>query len=583
MLKSLNIRNFAVIEKLNVEFQPGLNLLTGETGSGKSIIVDALGLLLGERSSLTQIRTGERSAFIEGIFEVAEEKREEAQTILEQSGIEENVGELLIRREISAAGKSRTYVNDRNVTLSILSSLQPLLVEIYGQGEQRQLLSTRSQLELLDSFGQCVGLRKQVSEAFAVWKNSLKALEKLNEEYAERERTLDVLQYQVSEIDSLSPQAGEDEQLAAERKLLAHSEKILQLGDGAYSALYESDASVLALISNVIRQVQELCSIDPRLQTALESLNECSVLLTDVAGSLRAYLEGINFSPEKFASVDNRLSELERLKRKFGADLEGILAIREDIAGRLEKLSNLASEEKRIRKSFADAHETYWDLAGKLSACRKEAGRSLEPEVVRDLREVALQDAQFVVSLKSSLHEAYLSDTKTISEPERMSLEKDVFKSTGTDQLEFLFSANKGESVRPLAQAASGGELSRLMLTLLTVGMGKAPQSHGSETIIFDEIDAGIGGGVAEAVGRRLKILSKTNQVICVTHQAQIARFADAHYAVRKIVRDERTVTSIELLQGEERIRELSRMIAGDHEAQTAFETARWMLENQGV
>lgn len=579
MLKSLNIRNFAVIERLEVEFQPGLNLLTGETGSGKSIIVDALGLLLGERSSLTQIRTGEHRAFIEGIFEIDGKRVELIRKVLDELGIgDETEGELIIRREVNSGGKNRVYINDRSVTLSVLRRLQPLLVEIYGQGEQKLLLSTRAQLDLLDAYAGCQALREVVGDAFARWKNTLAALGRLKSELMERERAEDLLKYQLSEIDSIAPQVGEDESLSAERNLMAHAERILQLGDRIYLELYESDSSVLARLANISRQMQEINHIDARLNPALENLGEGIALLSDVADSLRRYIEGINFSPEEFARVDNRVSELERLKRKFGADLGGILEIREDLAGKLERLGDLTEQERRLQDALIKVQHEYKREAAKLTSCRKGASERLALEVENDLSQVAMQNARFIVALETSSEPSFSADDGV--ESESATGAQTFFSSYGADQVGFLLSANPGESPRLLAQVASGGEMSRLMLTLLTVGMRNQDQRLESETVVFDEIDAGIGGGVAESVGRRLKALSKNNQVLCVTHQPQIARFADAHFAVTKMVEGERTVTSIKYLEHAERIRELARMIAGDQTVSATLETARWMLEN---
>jgi DNA repair protein RecN (Recombination protein N) len=569
-----------VIESAGVEFQRGLNLLTGETGSGKSMIVDALGLLLGERVSLAQIRTGETSAFIEGIFAPYGDERAQIRAVLDEAGIEfEAEDELIVRREMSAGGKSRIYINDRSVTLAILRKLQPLLVEIHGQGEQKLLLSPRAQLELLDEYAGCAALRQQVGEAYLLWKNSFKALEKIKEDFRERERLLETLEYQLAEIDAISPQEGEDERLAGLRRLMAHAEKILQLGGGAYEHLYESDSSVLAGLSSITKQVRELCEIDERLRPLESNLNEGAVLLREAADSIRSYLERIEFSPEEFARLDNRLNELERLKRKFGTDLKGLLELRVQTAQRLSLLADLSQQESDLRTELSGARELYLEKAAKLTARRKAAARKLAAEVVKDLQQVALPQAQFAVDLKTYGAGHAPAAEESEAGADGTAFEGDFFNAYGAERISFLFSANPGESLRPLAQAASGGELSRLMLTLLTVSMKSAGRRQGCETIIFDEIDAGIGGRVAEAVGRRLKALAKTNQVLCVTHQAQIARFAEAHFSVEKVVRGGRTLTSIEYLEREARVKELARMIAGEDESQTTFETARWMLE----
>lgn len=574
MIKSLNIRNFAVIERAGVEFQQGLNLLTGETGSGKSIIVDALGLLLGERSSSAQVRTGETSAFIEGIFELSPEERTGVQEILSEAGIadEETENEIIIRREVSAGGKSRIYINDRSVTLAILRRLQPLLVEIHGQGEQKLLLNSRAQMELLDAYAGVQGLRAELFEAYWHWKTSVAALGSLRAEMLERVRLTEQLEEQLAEIDSVAPQVGEDERLITTRRLMVHAERIVQLCGSSYDQLYESDASVLARLGGIIKQIRELTLIDTRVLPLLNNLEEGAALLSEAAGGVRSYLETVDFSAEELAGVDDRLAELERLKRRLGADLEEILLRRERLAQELSRFADMTERERQLEAELQEAQEAYSIKATRLSARRREAARRLERGVLKDLKQVALEDAQFVVELKSSLP-ASDEATNSIADVEGF------YTPYGADRVSLLFNANPGESLRAVGQAASGGELSRLMLTLLTVSLRGSGQRLGGETLIFDEIDTGIGGGVAESIGRRLKVLAETNQVLCVTHQPQIARFADAHYSVRKRVREGRTLTGIEPLEGESRVRELARMIAGERESKTTLDTARWMLE----
>lgn len=581
MLKLLTVRNFAVIEAIVVEFKNGLNLLTGETGSGKSILVDALGLLLGDRGFLSQIRSGEKSAFVEGIFELSGDGAERVNAILDGAGVEgQTDDEIVIRREVVSSGKTRIFINDRTVSVSILRRLQPLLVEIHGQGEQKLLRSTRAQLDLLDTYAGCQTLRKEVGEAFSFWKSSQTQLRKLVEESAERVRTLELVQYQLSEIDAISPQEDEDEQLARERTVMANAERILEGCGGAYCELFESDGSVLARVAAMTRRVRDLSELDQRLEVILKILDEGAVLLSEAADSLRTYVESIDFSPEEFARVDNRLSEIERIKRKFGSDLKGIFAMRETLGQKLEALADVKEQERQLEAQFEAAQKAYLEKAAKLTAARKAASRKLERDVVKELQHVALQHAQLRIAIDS----AEISRAATVSGiadgTNAPTVEEDFFSPYGADKISFLFSANPGEDLRPLSQVASGGELSRLMLTLLTVSTKNVSQKPGGGTLIFDEIDSGIGGRVSEAVGRRLKSLALTNQVLCVTHQPQIARFADAHFRVEKVIANGRTVTSVDLLDREERVREVARMIAGDHEAETTIETARWMLES---
>lgn len=575
MLKLLTVRNFAVIESISIEFRKGLNLLTGETGSGKSIIVDALGLLLGERSSLSQIRSGEKSAFVEGIFEFEEDEFEGLNEILYEAGVNGQSGDdLVIRREVVATGKTRIFINDRTVSVSILRKLQPFLVEIHGQGDQKLLRSTRAQLELLDTYAGCNSLRKKVGVAFSQWKSSLAALQKLKEESVERVRTLELVEYQISEIDAVSPKENEDDELSRERTVMANAERILESCASAYNELYESDNSVLAGIAGISRKIQELSALDQRLEAIVKNLEEGSLLLSEAADALRSYVDGISFSQEEFARVDNRLADIERIKRKFGTDLNGILEIRESLSTKLERLVDFTEHERLLERELENSKTVYVQQATKLTASRKTASRKLEREVVKELKEVALQNARLNISIET----AELNDEG----PDLSNDDNGYFSSYGADRTSFMFSANPGEDMRPLSQVASGGELSRLMLTLLTASMKNSDQHASSGTMIFDEIDSGIGGGVAEAVGRRLKSLARTSQVLCVTHQPQIARFADAHYLVQKVITGGRTQTSVEYLEQEERVREVARMIAGDQEAKTTIETARWMLESAG-
>lgn len=583
MLKLLTVRNFAVIEAIVIEFKDGLNLLTGETGSGKSIIVDALGLLLGERSSLSQIRSGEKSAFVEGIFELEGDDADCVSAILDEAGIEgESSDEIVIRREVVATGKTRIFINDRTVSVSILRRLQPLLVEIHGQGEQKLLRSTRAQLELLDTYAGCQALRKQVGEAYALWKTAQTALQKLREESVERVRTLELVEYQLSEIDTISPKENEDEELSRERTVLANAERILESCASAYNELYESDNSVLASVAGISRRVRDLSALDQRLEAILASLDEGAVLLSEAAETLRKYVEGIDFSHDEFARVDNRLADIERIKRKFGTNLKGIFEIRETLAAKLERLADYSENERRLETELESTRKNYVDKASKLTAARKTSSRKLEREVVKELQHVALQNARLNIVIETAELDVTRSTQMENADTRLSSDEDGYFSPYGADEISFLFSANPGEDLRPLSQVASGGELSRLMLTLLTASMKNGRQNSVSGTMIFDEIDAGIGGGVAEAVGRRLKSLAKSGQVLCVTHQPQIARFADAHYLVQKVVAGGRTLTSVDFLEQEERVREVARMIAGDQEAKTTIETARWMLETAG-
>jgi len=581
MLKSLNISDFAVISRLQIEFGSGLNLLTGETGSGKSIIVDALGLLLGNRASPEQIRTGEEVALVEGIFEPPLEKVKVLGEHLSEVGVQlDDDDELLVRREINLRGRSRIFINDQQVTIRTLRALQPFLVEIHGQGEQRALLSLQSQMDLLDSFAGSLALRERVMEAFSGWQSSKKALRQLEQELVNRERDTELLQFQLTEIESVGPSAGEDEELQAERKLLAHAERVLQLGAGAYEALYEDDESLLARLSTIRRQLEELAEIDKRVAPLLSTLESGVVALTDVSDALRTYGTGIEVSPGRLAEVENRLAVLDKLKHKYKTDLRGVVKIQDELSERLSGLTNLSAREQSLRESLRKAQAKYREAAQLLTEKRRAAAPELERRMMADLSHVALEQARFIVRIETVKEEREEAAVDA-AEADEQAFGGSFFTARGADSVEFLLSANPGETPRPLARIASGGELSRLMLTLRTAAAAQPTAFEETcGTVVFDEIDVGIGGRAAEAVGRRLKMLAQARQVLCVTHQAQIARFADQHFVVEKAIEGGRTITRAKKLSADERVGELSRMIGGSEDLETTRETARWLLAN---
>lgn len=587
MLRFLNITNFAVIQRLSFELHSGLNLLTGETGAGKSIIVDALSLLLGGRASAGLVRTGERAALVEGLFDLSGESELRARSILAEVGIDKRAeDDLCIRREVQAGGRSRIFINDQSVTAATLKKLQTLLIEIHGQGEQQALVTTRTHMEMLDSFVGCEDLRNSAGLAYARWKKAVVALRSLERDEATRERACDMLRFQIAEIEKAAPRSGEDEELQAERTFLAHAGKALELSSGAFGELYERDGSILSKLAVVRRRLQELNAIDPRVNSWLENLDTAIVSLTDAAEGLRGYGQNVDFSPARLGEIEDRLAEWERLKRKYGRDLQGLLEVRDDLNRQLQQLSNLAERENELLSEVEAAAQEYTPIANRLTTLRREAVRSLEERARDELRQVALERASFVVNVTTAINDK--TDDVFIKRAEgesdnASSSSLSFWSPYGADHVEFMFSANVGEVARPLARVASGGELSRLMLALRTVcGVARTASDEVAEagTIIFDEIDAGIGGRVATAVGQRLKNLAAARQVLCVTHQAQIARFADHHYVVTKGIENERTVTTVRELKGEERIGELARMIGGTETVSTAREMARWMLEN---
>lgn len=584
MLKSVNITNLAVIHKLKVELQPGLCLLTGETGAGKSIIVDALGLLLGRRGGAELIRTDAEMALVEGVFEVCGAAKRHVDEILDDVGVKVgDADELIIRKELQQSGRSRIFVNDQRVTATTLKLLQPLLLEIQGQGEQYALASAHNQLELLDMYAQCQGLRQATARAFQQWHEASEALQGLRRRVAERERMGDFLRYQLNEIEKVAPEPGEDQSLTAERNLLTHAERALELCASSHFELYESDESILSKLASIRKRIQELSEIDGRVGEWAGMVENASLVLGEVADNLRGFGSGVDFSPRRLAEVEERLDQLEMLKRKYRRDIAGLHSLREELQTQLGELAGEVEREGELVGLVERTQGEYAALAVRLSEKRHAAAPELERSVERELKQLALERARFQVLVETTPFEPEpLPGAAEVELKDKSARPAPTATRDGIDRVEFYLSANVGESPRPLGKVASGGELSRLMLGLRTVCFSRSGSDNAGgldATLIFDEIDAGIGGKAAEAVGLRLKELARKQQVVCVTHQAQIARYADHHYVVSKEVDGGRTLTSLRLLKDEERVGELARMIGGSNEEEAVRETARWMLE----
>jgi DNA repair protein RecN (Recombination protein N) len=563
MLALLNISNFALISALRVEFERGLNLLTGETGSGKSIIVDALGVLIGDRFTAEMIRAGERQASVEGLFTLGAHAQVGA--LLEEAGVAAAQGrgdvELVIRRELSAEGRGRVFVNNRLATLSLLRSLRPLLVDIHGQGTQQTLFDPDTHLELLDAFADLSAAREELAARFRRWSALNRELERLRRDEAEKFHLTDALRFQVSELESARLSAGEDEQLEAERRRLVNLEKLTELCGDAYNVTYEESDSTVARLRKLERQTEELSQYEPSYRNYLEGLGTARAVLEDLAASLRDFLDGLTFSPARLDEIESRLAEIARLKRKYGGTIESAL---EHLAASRERLRQLERTDERaeeVAKELAEARASYLEAAARAHRARVKSAGEFRRAVEASLKEVAMEHARFEARVTSP-------DTPDSEEASRS------FTAAGFDRVEFYFSANAGEPLRPLAKVASGGEASRLMLVLKT----SASPARFPRTIVFDEVDAGIGGRVSEAVGLKLKALSRTNQVLCVTHQAQIARFADTHLLVDKQSARGRTEVGVARLDRRRQVEEIARMLTGAEITEAARRHAREML-----
>jgi len=551
MLQFLNISNIALIDDMQVEFESGLNLLTGETGSGKSIIVDALGVLIGGRFTNELLKSGAERGSIEGLFSVT--SNAELEGLLENAGLA-TTSELIIRREISSTGRNKIFINNQLATHALLRDLRPFLVDIHGQGDQQTLFNPETHLELLDAFAGHGSLRDDVAEAYQRWTSLRRELDSLRHDEAEKFQLVDTLKFQIAELERAQLSIGEDDRLDEERRRLSNVEKLTALCQSSYSRIYEDDDAALTRVRQSLKEVQELAEYESSFKDYIEGLESARALLEDLSFSLRDFADRLEFSPARLAEIEDRLAELSRLKRKYGGSIEAALDHLGRAEDRLRQIETSDERAQELNTRIAAAREQYLDRAGKLHKERVRAAKQFEKAVEKGIGEVALDRARFQVQVSDEVESA---------------------GQKGIDHAEFYFSANVGEEVKPLARVASGGEASRLMLVLKTVANG----SQFPRTIVFDEIDTGIGGRVSEAVGLKLKKLSQTNQVLCVTHQPQIARFADSHLVVQKEALKGRTQVSVGKLDKAGRVEELARMLTGAEITDSARRHAKELLK----
>jgi DNA repair protein RecN (Recombination protein N) len=554
MLVELIVENYAVVEQARIRFQRGLNVLTGETGSGKSIVVDSLSLLLGARASTEMIRSGEAKARVSGIFEL--DCTRDVQTMFADAGIEyQGDEELIVEREITAGGKSRAFVANRPVTTAFLRQLAPALGDIHGQNEQQLLFTTQAQRELLDEYARAEELRSRVAAVFAQWRSAGEKLKELSQNEQEKLRLLDLWTFQRKEIEAVQPRCGEDAELEAERRVLQNVSRLQESAAAAFSLLYEAPDSATTQLRQALKRVEELIRIDQSVSETSASLKQAAVMVDESAYALRDYLGKLEGDPARLDEVEARLAALDRVKRKYGGSIEEVLAFLEDVRRQADEIENASEHRVAVEKQQARLAEDYERLAHELSQARTSAAERLSKQVQSELKSLAMSGTQFQVSVR-----------------------RGNWTASGIDEIIFLVSPNRGEELKPLEKIASGGELSRMALALKTA-IGDADQHQGIPTLVFDEVDAGVGGAAAAAVGGRLKALSRRNQVICVTHLAQIAGFADHHYAVSKREKKGRVTTSVDELAHEERAREIGRMLSGEHITDEALKQAEQLLQ----
>jgi len=556
MLLELVVENYAVVERLRVNFHAGLNLLTGETGSGKSIVVDALGLLLGGRASAEMIRTGAARARVAGIFELRDQSV--VRGLLEPAGIELEEGELIIEREILAGGKSRAFVGSRPVAVSLLKELAPALADIHGQHDQQLLFSADAQREMLDGFAGNREYADRAGRIYREWRSGAAELEELERTEQEKLRLLDLWSFQRQEIEGANLEEGEDAALENERRVLQNVQKLQEAASTAYEAVYESPESAASLIRLASKRVDELCRIDSSLEGLREQLKAADLAIQETAYGLRDYLSGLEANPGRLEDVENRLAAIGKLKRKYGETIAEILAFYDEVRRQIAGVESAGERMEMLRKQQKRLAAEYETAARELTETRRTAAQKLEKRVEAELAQLAMERTVF-----------------------RVTIQEAAWAATGADRVEFLVSPNLGEEPRPLEKVASGGEISRIALALKTC-LG-SPKSGNVRTLVFDEVDTGIGGGAAEGVGRRLKKLSGGSQVLCVTHLPQVASFADHHYRVEKQESKGRTVAVIEELDAGARTREVGRMLSGQKLTDEALRNAEQLIKANGL
>lgn len=537
MLRFLSISHLAVIDRLELEFSPGLNTLTGETGAGKSIVVGAVGLLIGGRASGDLIRTGEETASVQAIFE------------------KPDGSEVVVRREISNQGRSRAFVDGALVTSSALRDAVGWLVDLHGQHEHQVLLDPAAHLDVLDEFASLQPTRAAVAQAFEHWQQTRDERDRLACAEREKASRLDFISFQLAEIDRIAPHPGEDEELATTRQVLANADRLERLCGEAYAALYDGDSAALSALGTVWKRVGELAAVDGRFTPYLDVRDAVKSQLEDLAYFLRSYAADIDSSPVRLQEVEDRLAVLERLTKKHGPTLDAVLTKAEDLRRERDELEQATERAAALDQALAAARQEYLRTAGDLSHHRRKAATVFAQALEVSLGELAMPKTRCEVRFADGADETRWS-------------------ARGFDEAEFYISANPGEDLRPLARIASGGELSRIMLALKTLATTDAP----GKTLIFDEVDSGIGGAVADVVGARLQRLGQRFQVLCITHLPQIAAYGLTHFRIEKHVRGGRTSTSVVRVDGKERVGEIARMIGGSGVSSTVLASASELL-----
>lgn len=568
MLKSLEIKDYALIDHTEIEFGRGLNIITGETGAGKSILIDAMSLLLGERASVEVIRKGAQKAFVEGFFDV--ELNKKVRSLLEANEIEFQP-DLIIRREISLKGSNRCFINDTPVALTLIKQLGDLLVDLHGQHEHQSLLRIESHIGFLDEYS---GNSKLIEEYQVFYKELNKKTSELKNLISKEEsikEKREIYAFQIKEIDSVSPSVGEDDTILNELNILENSEKLLELTEEVYTKLYDAEPSVIDLLGETKHKLNQLSGID---KSFLESEGECDsalAIVKELADSLRSYKSKIDVDPKETEYKRERLGAINMLKKKYGGSIENIIEHRNKIGKDYELADNFSDAISKIQSEIKALQKSAGEAAEKISLSRKKSAAKIESEVIKSLNQLGISDSSFKVKISKT--EADKDNVDFIL----FNNKKYSYSDTGFDEVEFYISTNIGEDVKPLTKVASGGEVSRIMLSLKTI----LAKSDKLPVLIFDEIDTGVSGRIAQKVGAALRDLASFHQIIAITHLPQIAGMANFHYSVEKKQIDDRTVSSIRQLDENERINEVAKLVSGEVLTKESIESAKQLILNR--
>lgn len=567
MLKHLHIQNYALIEKLEIDFTHGMNIITGETGAGKSIIIDALSLILGERADTDAIRRDADKAIVEGTFDVSQNKN--IKPLLKENEIDFS-DDVILRREVSIKGTSRCFINDSPVTLSIMKNIGDLLVDLHGQHEHQSLLRTETHIDLLDDFAGLTTLAEEFQTAHNQLTTEVSKLIELQNRKNIINEKKDLFEFQLKEIDAVNPTLNEEAHLESELKILENSEKLNELTTQLYQILYDGDNSVIDKLNQTHKHIEQLLIIDETFEVLKKEAESAEAIVKELTASVRDYVSRIEINPDKLEHHRNRLGQIALLKKKYGGSIETLIEFKQKLETELRLAENFDAEINKVKEVIESKRKIASELAKKLTAKRSEAAKKVNTEIVKVLAELGINNSKFETRIDNRVAKPGNSENKLVK------IGKDFYETTpkGIDFVEFFISTNIGEDVKPLVKVASGGEISRIMLSLKTI----LAKSEKLPLLIFDEIDIGISGRIAQAVGLSLKNLSKFHQIIAITHLPQIAGLADTHYVVEKVEDGKRSVTNLRKLSLEERIYQVAKLMSGTDVTESTLKSAKELM-----